>query len=137
MKQSGNEGAVFTNELRNSLRTKRMSLGLTYVALGRFLGISWGTVRKWELGQTQCCLQRHASLVRNFVDGLYDEALLGRMGSANVNAYLKPLPNEALLCAQRFHACCRMLASSPELRSAFIRRASREVSSILEKMLAS
>lgn len=44
-----NEDTLY-NDIKNIIREKRLELGLTYEELGKIVGVSKSTVRKWETG---------------------------------------------------------------------------------------
>ena len=41
-----------TEEVRQALREKRLSFGMSYSGAGEFIGVHWSTYRKWETGET-------------------------------------------------------------------------------------
>ncbi|MGN0866674.1 MAG: helix-turn-helix domain-containing protein [Oligosphaeraceae bacterium] len=128
-------GWWFSPALRRRLTEKRLGLGLTYASLGRFLGVSWATVRKWELGKSRVCQQRHRRLVQDFLRGDYDQALREDRNRPGMGAYLRPVPREAVACVQRFANGYRLLGECPQGRRLLVEEAQRAVRQVLSQLL--
>ncbi len=65
----------FTPGVRQELRNKRLTLGITQERLAWLLKTNWSTLRKWEAGQTTACHDRYIPRINDFLDGAYDESL--------------------------------------------------------------
>ncbi len=61
-----------TREMRERLMGKRLALGLSQEALGRFLGVHTTTVCLWESGRLTACREQHAARLQAFLAGAYD-----------------------------------------------------------------
>ncbi len=125
----------FSPALRRQLTEKRLGLGLTYAALGRFFGVSWATVRKWELGKIRVCQQRHRRMVVEFLQGNYDQALREDRNRPGMGAYLRPVPRDAVACVQRFANSYRLLGECPKGRRLLVEEAQRTVRQVLSQLL--
>ncbi len=67
-----------TPAVSRRLRSRRIALGLSYERLAEALGVSWSTLRKWELGECCRCTAPMQEILADFLDGRYDEQLLHR-----------------------------------------------------------
>jgi transcriptional regulator with XRE-family HTH domain len=61
------------------LRSRRLALAMSYEELGLMLGVSWSTIRKWELGECARCTPPLQDILALFLAGDYDEQLLRRV----------------------------------------------------------
>ncbi len=127
---------LFTTEIRQALSRKRRELGLTFTALGDFLGVSWATVRKWELGKSRECQRKHAKMVESFLAGAYDQELSGSHASPRLNSCLRPLPREAVHHARRFLNTLRLLNATPVRQQALILLTEQLLRATLRELLA-
>ena len=66
---------TFDDRIRQALKAKRLSVGVSLQQLGAFLEIHWSTLRKWEVGITASCHPRHVARVTKFLAGAYDASL--------------------------------------------------------------
>ena len=66
---------TFNDRIRQALKAKRLSVGVSLQQLGEFLEIHWSTLRKWEVGITASCHPRHVARVTKFLAGAYDASL--------------------------------------------------------------
>ncbi len=128
-------GLELTPQLRNAIIAKRLSLGLTYCALGRFLGVSWATVRKWEQGRVKMCHVRHRLLIREFLKGYYDENFHNSMDAKNIGAYIHEVPTDIVECLQRFQNSHRILRARPDLQMKLLASAFTAVKKTLHTLL--
>ncbi len=133
---STNDRFIFTAEIRQALSQKRRELGLTFTALGDFLGVSWATIRKWELGKSQMCQRKHAGMVENFLAGAYDRELSGSHAAPRLNSCLRPLPREAVSYARRFLNTLRLLNATPRRQQTLVLLTERLLRATLRELLA-
>lgn len=133
---STNGRFLFTAEIRQALSRKRRELGLTFTALGDFLGVSWATIRKWELGKSKMCQRKHAGMVENFLAGAYDRELSGSHASPRLNSCLRPLPREAVCHARRFLNTLRLLNATPRRQQTLVLLTERLLRTTLRELLA-
>ena len=66
----------FTPSVRQELRHKRLSLGVTQERLAWILETNWSTFRKWEAGKTSACHDRYIQRINDFLRGAYDATLI-------------------------------------------------------------
>ena len=64
---------TFDLSIRQELRERRRSVGVSLEQLGEYLKIHWSTIRKWEAGITTTCHPRHVARIISFLDGEFDE----------------------------------------------------------------
>ena len=112
-----NFNGFFSAQAREELRRKRLSLGLSYCALGRFLGVHWSTIRKWEYGIIQHCSLSLQNRIASFLRGEYDFDIQANLGDPRLGAYLRPVTPPAIECVHRLASCYHLLESRPDLRS--------------------
>ena len=125
----------FSPGIRRQMTEKRLALGLTYASLGRYLGVSWATVRKWELGLIRLCQRRHRRLVREFLRGSYDRSLRENRNLPGRGGYLRPVPREAAACVQRLASGYRLLEEYPQGRQRLVEAAQKTVRQVLSQLL--
>ena len=77
-------------------RRKRLALGLSYCALGRFLGVHWSTIRKWENGLICQCSLHFRKRIAGFLRGDYDYDIQANLGDPRLGAYLRPVSAGAM-----------------------------------------
>lgn len=106
-------------------RRKRMALGLSYCALGRFLGVHWSTIRKWENGRICHCSIHFQKRIAGFLRGDFDYDIQASLGDPRLGAYLRPVSLGAMACVQHFASCYHLLESRPDLRSLLLDEAFR------------
>lgn len=109
-----------TPTLRRTFREHRLSLGLTYSALGRYFGTSWATIRKWEIGQTRHCHRQQGEMFMSFIKGRYDVDFVCSMDSPNISAYLRPISPEAIACIHKITNTYRLLMTRPDLQMDYL-----------------
>lgn len=66
---------ILTPELREFIRNRRHTLGVTLQQLSSLLRVSWSTLRKWEDGTITRCHRGHICRLAKFLAGDYDEEL--------------------------------------------------------------
>ncbi|MCQ2396550.1 MAG: hypothetical protein MJ106_02500 [Lentisphaeria bacterium] len=66
---------ILTHELREFIRRRRRTLGVTLQQLSSVLRVSWSTLRKWEDGSITRCHHSHVYRLSKFLAGDYDEEL--------------------------------------------------------------
>ena len=113
----------FDESTRHAMRRHRMALGLSYSALGRFLGVHWSTIRKWEAGITGACHPRHIKRVTKFLQGDFDEQMRV-ISRQDVFPKLQPvrrIPLAVDQCLERASQTYQLChADYPELGNAFL-----------------
>lgn len=124
----------FTPQVREQFKKKRLALRISYCALGKFLGVSWATVRKWELGKTTRCLRRHRQKVQKFLAGEYDEDFGRETTYFSPNTALRPVAPAAVACIQKLASCFRLLSSRPDLQKELLTDAAQAVSRVLLRL---
>ena len=67
-KQGSHRRTEITSEIRQLLKQKRLSLGLSYVDAAQFIGVHWTTFRKWENGETKMFTCAIARRVKHFIE---------------------------------------------------------------------
>lgn len=120
----------FTPQVCERLKQKRLELRISYSTLGHFLGVSWATVRKWELGKTAVCQRRHSQRIQKFLNGDYDEDF----GRSTTASSLRPIPPAAVACIRKLASCYRLLSSRPDLQKELLTEASQAVSRVLRRL---
>ncbi|MBO4620937.1 MAG: helix-turn-helix transcriptional regulator [Victivallales bacterium] len=128
------ERMSFDDQTRMRLRRHRQSLGLSYSALGRFLGLHGSTLQKWENGAIRKCSLRHQKILTRFLHGDYDADIHAKLGDPRRGAYLCPISSSAIECVKRLANCYRLLESRPDLRSLLLNAAWRAANEALRAM---
>jgi hypothetical protein len=118
------------------LRRKRLALGLSYCALGRFLGVHWSTIRKWENGLICQCSLHFRKRIAGFLRGDYDYDIQANLGDPRLGAYLRPVSAGAMACVRHFANCYHLLESRPDLRSLLLDEAFQAAREALLKINA-
>ena len=59
----------------HNLSNHRKELGLSREQLADFFKLNVSTIRKWECGCTNSCIERHTTRLLHFLRGDYDQAL--------------------------------------------------------------
>jgi len=126
----------FDESTRHAMRRHRMALGLSYSALGRFLGVHWSTIRKWENGLIRQCTLQLRTRVASFLRGDYDFDIHANLGDPRLGAYLRSASSPATACVQRFASCYQLLGSRPDLRSLLVEEAFRATREALTRINA-
>jgi len=111
------EGHVFS--LAQQLRKRRSNMKLSYVALGRFLGVHWTTIRVWELGRTCSMAQASEVKLRRFLNGDYDRFILPLLHIFPEQDNLADLPPELAEALANIWNLRDSMAESPELQRFF------------------
>ena len=84
---------TFTPFWRQRFHEHRRKLGVGYRQLGRILGVSGETVRKWEAGYSRCCHLAQRGRVWDFLMNRYDGKLRSLVVSRNpVHRRIRKLP---------------------------------------------
>ena len=126
----------FDESTRHAMRRHRMALGLSYSALGRFLGVHWSTIRKWENGLIRQCTLQLRTRVASFLRGDYDFDIHANLGDPRLGAYLRSASSPATACVQRFASCYQLLGSRPDLRGLLVEEAFRATREALTRINA-
>ncbi|MCQ2403067.1 MAG: hypothetical protein MJ202_05005 [Lentisphaeria bacterium] len=124
----------FTPQVCERLKQKRLELRISYCTLGHFLGVSWATVRKWELGKTAVCQHRYSQRVRKFLNGDYDEDFERSTTYQAPASSLRPISPAAVACIRKLASCYRLLSSRPDLQKELLTEASLAVSRVLRQL---
>ena len=117
----------FNPQFCAEFRRKRLALGLSYCALGRFLGVHWSTIRKWENGLICQCSLHSRKRIAGFLRGDFDPRL---------GAYLRPVSAGAMACVRHLVSCYHLLESRPDLRSLLLDEAFQAAREALLKINA-
>lgn len=117
-------------------RRKRLALGLSYCALGRFLGVHWSTIRKWENGLICQCSLHSRKRIAGFLRGDYDGDIQANLGDPRLGAYLRPVSAGAMACVRHLVSCYHLLESRPDLRSLLLDEAFQAAREALLKINA-
>ncbi|MBQ4481057.1 MAG: helix-turn-helix domain-containing protein [Victivallales bacterium] len=125
---------VFDKQLRTELRRHRQSLGLSYSALGRFLGLHGSTIQKWENGIIRRCSLHHRENVTRFLRGEYDADIQAKLGDPRRGAYLCPISASAIECVKRLANCYHLLEPRPDLRSVLLEAALKAANEALQAL---
>ena len=125
---------VFDKRLRTELRRHRQSLGLSYSALGRFLGLHGSTIQKWENGLIHQCSLHHRENVTRFLRGEFDADIQAKLGDPRRGAYLCPISAPAIECVKRLANCYHLLEPRPDLRCVLLESAFQAADEALRAM---
>jgi len=102
-----------TPAISQRLHSRRLALGLSYERLAEALGVSWSTLRKWELGECSRCTASKQERLADFLRGNYDEQLLNRSA-----LHGKRIRNRSFDASQqrqqRIERLCRLGEQHPE-----------------------
>ena len=124
----------FTPQVCERLKQKRLELRISYSTLGHFLGVSWATVRKWELGKTAVCQRRHSQRIQKFLNGDYDEDFGRSTAYPTPASSLRPISPAAVACIRKLASCYRLLSSRPDLQKELLTEAAQAVSRVLRRL---
>ena len=128
---------TLTAEIRELIRRKRRSLGISRYRLANILGVCLSTVCKWERGKIDVCHPSHARLLASFLRGHYDQHFKGGKDSV---AYTSPpwasLPGEVIHCLERATAIYRICSPHPDLQAGLVDGLDDLIAGTLRKALA-
>ena len=123
-----------TPDVRRRLRGRRLAFGLSYERLAEVLGVSWATLRKWELGECGRCSASRQGVLANFLKGCYDEQLLCQSLQSG-----KRIANPSLDASrrrmQRIEQLCRLGEQHPEAMAELESALTAGVAAALRKSL--
>ena len=107
-----------TPAISQRLHSRRLALGLSYERLAEALGVSWSTLRKWELGECCRCTLPMQQLLADFLGGRYDERLLYRSELRGKRIY-NPSYDASQQRLQRIEQLCLLGEQHPEALADF------------------
>ena len=136
MKERIEFNGTFTKEIRDSMRLKRMELGLSYHRAANYLGVNWSTFRKWENGTTKDCDVCYRPRIEKFINGDYDEQLVGyteplhyedvaNLMSERVQMVMENFSNAYAICRRRY----------PEIGDEMLEKVDQTIQQALEDYL--
>ena len=103
-----------TPKIRQQLRAKRKSLGLSLQQLAQFLRISWATIWKWERGESRSCTVKCIPLIEAFLQGEYDGSLREMTGAGSPP--LPPNPPAVQECVTKIAGAYELCEGNETLR---------------------
>ncbi len=128
---------TLTAEIRELIRRKRRSLGVSRYRLANILGVCSSTLCKWEHGEIDVCHPSHARLLTSFLRGHYDQHFKGgKDGVADTPPPWASLPEEVIHCLERATAIYRICSPHPDLQAGLVDGLDDLVAGTLRKALA-
>ena len=127
---------VFTVNIRNVMRKKRILLGLTYHRLGDLFGTDWSTVRKWEQGPTKKCELIYRPKIEGYINGDYDLELTGKpLAGKKYHLYRLSSSSSMYQCIERIAIAYQLCQSTPNLSDTFLKEIEGASNKAISKLL--
>jgi len=125
----------FTSRFREAFREKRLSLGMTFEAVGELFQQNWSTVRKWENGITSHVAPYIRKKLIDFIDGTLDveaQEVARRAWRRNSGG---GLAGEFEACLKRASSALKMCEEYPQLCQEMMNVMDQAAQYTLEKMV--
>lgn len=127
---------TFNPEICARLRAKRFTLGLPYHIVGRLFNVSWSTIRKWELGLTHRCSIVHRPKLEGYLNGDFDEQLLGRKILEGA-MYDVSLPVPVQVCMEKLATTCLLTSRNAHYQNRLLENVDEATREAVERFLLS
>ena len=126
---------MFTPAICEKMKEKRITLGLPYHIVAQLFKANWSTIRKWELGLTKHCNIVHRPKVEGYINGEFDEQLLGKK-ILEGSMYDVTLPVSVQVCMEKIATTCLLTSKHSRYQSQLLSNIDDATRETLERFLA-